>query len=55
MWEISWQNIQMMLCDMPFTDYSSIDSSTGSEEEVIEVTNIEEHKAAIARLKAKTK
>jgi len=39
-----------MLNDMPYTDYSS---DKDKEEEVIEVTNLEQHKAAMQRLKAK--
>ena len=52
MWEISWQNIQMMLLDMPYTDYSSDEDD---KEEITEVTNLEQHKAAMQRLKEKRK
>lgn len=39
---ISWIDIQMMLSDMPYTDYSS----DKEKEEIIEVTSMEQHLAS---------
>jgi hypothetical protein len=50
----SWQNIQMMLLDMPFTDYDSMNDGKGNrpkeKEKVTYINSLEEHNAAMERL-----
>jgi hypothetical protein len=57
----SWQNIQMMILDMSFTDYESSDGDSDTKpakkekEKVTYINTLEDHNAAMERLNNRRK